>query len=293
MILKRIALWCIVFCPPLFAQKPAPLLIGVDTLSQHLQDRDMVLLHVGAKTEFAAKHIAGARLVAFDDISLPMDHSNPTLLMLELPPPEVLRTKLANLGVSDNSHIVVYFDTDQSFSMATRVLFTLQYVGLGDHTSFLDGGMAEWIKAGNPVSAAIPTIIPGKLSARPTANIVADADLVRTIAQHPNYKLVDARAPVYYTGTDATYKKSGHIPGAVNIPFTDVADDSGKVDLKRITQDFQAAGIKPGDTVVAYCHIGQQATAVILGARLLGNPVMLYDGAFQDWAINNRGAVEK
>jgi thiosulfate/3-mercaptopyruvate sulfurtransferase len=64
-------------------------------------------------------------------------------------------------------------------------------------------------------------------------------------------------------------------------------------DRTRLTALFERAGIKPGDTIVAYCHVGQQATAVILGARLLGHPVMLYDGAFQDWAVNDRGPVQK
>ena len=61
----------------------------------------------------------------------------------------------------------------------------------------------------------------------------------------------------------------------------------------RVEALFRQAGVRPGDTVVVYCHIGQQATAVIFGARLLGHTVALYDGAFQDWAVNNRGPVEK
>ena len=50
--------------------------------------------------------------------------------------------------------------------------------------------------------------------------------------------------------------------------------------------------IHAGDTIVAYCHVGQQATAVVFAARLLDLPVVLYDGAFQDWATRNRGGVE-
>jgi len=293
MTLKHCALLCALISSPVLAQRTTPLLVSVDKLSDHLQDRDLVLLHVGPKAEYEAKHIPGAHLVSAADIALPMDHSNPAELMLELPSPEVLRTKLANLGISDDSHVVVYFNTDQSFSSATRVVFTLQYAGLGDHTSFLNGGMAAWIAAGHPVTEAISPVTPGKLTLHPAQKIVADAELVRDFKQHPNYKLVDARSPVYYNGTEATYKKNGHIPGAVNIPFTDLADDKGLMDTEHIAQLFRAAGIKPGDTVVTYCHIGQQATVVVLGARLLGNPVMLYDGAFQDWAINNRGPVEK
>src|SRR3712207_9545320 len=52
----------------------------------------------------------------------------------------------------------------------------------------------------------------------------------------------------------------------------------------RLAKLFRDAGVAPGDTVVTYCHIGQQATAVLLAARLLGHPVRLYDGSFEDWA---------
>jgi thiosulfate/3-mercaptopyruvate sulfurtransferase len=87
--------------------------------------------------------------------------------------------------------------------------------------------------------------------------------------------------------------KAGHIHGAINIPFTDVTDTNFMFDRARLAALFERAGVKTGDTIVAYCHVGQQATAVIFAARLLGHPVRLYDGAFQDWAVNDRGPVEK
>jgi thiosulfate/3-mercaptopyruvate sulfurtransferase len=77
----------------------------------------------------------------------------------------------------------------------------------------------------------------------------------------------------------------GHIAGALNVPFGDVMDEHMK--LKRAAELkalFAQAGVAPGDTVVAYCHIGQQATAVVFAARSIGIPALLYDGSFQDWA---------
>ena len=121
-----------------------------------------------------------------------------------------------------------------------------------------------------------------------------DAAFVASVQQRPNHTLVDARAAVFFTGIQPTMAdKAGHIPGAVNIPFTEITDTQRLIDRARVEALFRKAGVKPGDTVVAYCHVGQQATAVIFAARLLGHRTVLYDGAFQDWAINNRGAVEK
>src|SRR5438874_12878730 len=126
------------FCVPASAQSAVPLLVDADWLSQHVNDGDLVLLHVGAKGGYDSGHIAGARYISEDDVTKPHDHSNISDLMLELPTPEILRAKLASLGVSDGSRIVVYVGNDGSVQSATRIVFTLDYLGLGDRTSLLN-----------------------------------------------------------------------------------------------------------------------------------------------------------
>jgi thiosulfate/3-mercaptopyruvate sulfurtransferase len=275
-----------------FAQSPVPLLVDVDWLSAHADDRGLVVLHVGNKAEYDAQHIPGARFIAEADVTAPHDMARGDL-MLELPPPELLRAKLAALGISDDSHVVVYSGKDGGVPSTTRIIFTLDYLGLGDRTSLLNGGMGAWQRAGKTVTTSAPAVTPGTLSARPTKPVVVNAEFVKSVAQRPNHRLVDARAAVFYKGIEPTFGKSGHIPGAANIPFTQITDNSAMIDRERVAVLFRDAGVKPGDTVVAYCHIGQQATAVIFAARLLGHPVALYDGAFQDWAAASRGPVEK
>lgn len=287
------ALAWIAMALPAFAQQPS-LLVETDWLSQHLNDRNLVVLHVGNRSEYDAGHIPGARFVSQDDVVAAHDQNNQKELMLELPPLETLRTMLAARGISDDSRIVVYFGRNGGLPSATRVIFTLDYVGLGDRTSLLNGGLAAWQRAGQAVTSAAPTVVAGTLSPKPPKNVVVDAEFVKSVGQRPGHTLVDARAPVFYQGIQPTMNNvSGHIPGAVNVPFTEVTDSEMRVDRTRLEGLFRKAGIKPGDTVVAYCHIGQQATAVVFAARLLGHPVVMYDGAFQDWAVNNRGPVEK
>jgi len=271
----------------------APLVVDANWLAQHLKDRDLVLLHSGPQKDYDSGHIPGARHIQMSDVIRPMAHTDESEIMVELPDVAQLRSKLATFGISDDSRIVIYFSSDQVVSATTRIVFTLDYLGLGDHTSLLNGGLPGWVAAGKPVTTEAPTFAPGKLTARPVKNMVVDADLVKTIGQHQGYKLVDARAATFFNGTEPTYKKNGHIPGAVNIPFTNLVDDKLNIDRDHVAEQFRKAGIKPGETVVAYCHIGMQATVVMLGARLLGNPVLLYDGAFEDWAKNDRGPVEK
>ena len=80
----------------------------------------------------------------------------------------------------------------------------------------------------------------------------------------------------------------GHVPGAVNIVFESVFDDTNHLlPEARLREMFTQAGVKPNDTVVAYCHVGQQATALLFAAEALGYNVKLYDGSFQDWKRRN------
>lgn len=279
-----------------FAQKTSALLVSPSALAGELKDHKLVLLEMSGMGPAPAQLIPGTRLVSMDDVATPMDH-NPSALMLELLPANVLRDKLAALGISDDSRIVVYSDSvdPMSFSMTTRLIFTLEYLGLGSNTALLNGGFPAWKKQGLPVTttALAKGVKPGHLTPRPVEPIVADATLVSSIGTMAGYKLVDARAPAYYKGVEPSMGQSGHIPGAVNVPFTDVVDSNGVIDLSKISTIFREAGIKPGDTVVTYCHVGAQATSTLFAARLLGNPVMLYDGSWQDWTMNHRGPVVK
>jgi thiosulfate/3-mercaptopyruvate sulfurtransferase len=267
------ALLIFLFSSALLAQAaPEPLLVDTAYVAKHLNDADTVLVEVGSRQEYDRQHIPGARLLTVEDISTPTK-AQPGQLGLELLPADTLRSRLEAAGISDNSHIIVYSGKDERFPLTTRVIFALQYMGMGDHTSLMNGGLTAWLKDGKPVTT--------------------DASLVRSIADHPDYKLVDARTPNFYNGADASFNEKGHIPGAINIPFSEVTGSDSEIDVGHLKQVFADAGVKPGDTVVTYCHLGAQATATLFAARLLGNPVKLYDGSFQDWVTNHRGELVK
>ncbi|MGH7470932.1 MAG: sulfurtransferase [Longimicrobiales bacterium] len=265
------------------AQSRESLLVTADWLKQHLNDPALIVLHVGEKANYDAGHIAGARQITMQDLAAtePADHMSGEVL--ELPTPEAARARLESLGVSDGSHIVVYYDQGR-VPPATRIVFTLDWLGLGERVSLLDGGLAAWKRAGGSVTKDIPVIKAGKLSARPIKPLTVTKEWVNENRGKPGIALIDARAAVFYDGTESGMSKRGHIPGAQNIPFTTVNDDAFLFKSgEQLKQLFSNAKVKPGDTVVAYCHIGMQGTAVLFAARTLGYKVMLYDGSFHDW----------
>jgi thiosulfate/3-mercaptopyruvate sulfurtransferase len=278
------------------APPSVPLIVDVDWLRAHLSDRDLVLLHVGSQADYNTGHLQGARRISEEDVSRPHDMTKMASgdLMLELPPVDELRTKVASYGISDSSRIIVYFGKTVAVQSATRIVLTLDYLGLGGRTSLLNGGIAAWTGAGLSAVTQVPPAIRGTLAPQPPRAVVVDANYVKSLAGHPNHRLVDARATVFYRGIEATMNgEKGHIPGALSIPFSEITDNKQLIDRERLVALFQAAGVKAGDTLVVYCHVGQQATAVVFAARLLGYPALLYDGSFQDWAVNVHGPVEK
>jgi len=275
-------------------QAAVPPLVDVGWLAQHIADEDLVLLHVGSRDQYVAAHIPGARLVNMSDLAAPHDMGrHEDELALELPDPAVARERLESLGISDDSHIVVYWGADW-VSPATRVVFTLDWLGLGPRTSLLDGGLPAWTAAGHGATDVLPPPASrGRIAARAVRDdLVVDASWVRAHAGRQGFAVVDARDAVFYNGTEGNDRR-GHVPGAVSIPYTTLVGDGLRVrDLAALRASFTAAGIEPGDVVAVYCHIGQQGTAIVFAARLLGHDARLYDGSFQDWSRRAELPVE-
>ncbi|HUF25295.1 MAG TPA: rhodanese-like domain-containing protein [Vicinamibacterales bacterium] len=263
------------------------LLVSTAQLADRLNDPKLVILHVGEKAGYDTAHVPGAR---FADVRTGL-HTREQDLNLQMLPPDVLRERLAALGISDDSHIVIY-QAGGWFTPATRLMLTLHWAGL-DNVALLDGGLEAWTRETRPVTAEVPAQQVGVLSPLKVRPVVADAEFVQAHLGRAGFAIVDARTSAFYDGTQtggnaANPHKTGHIAGALSLPFSTVTTGDGLMKSpEELRALFTAAGVKPDDTVVTYCHIGQQATGVLFAARLLGHRVVLYDGSFEDWSRRN------
>ena len=272
-----------------FAASPRDsIVVSSAWLRAHLNDGNLILLHVGKKEDYAEAHIPGARFVSLQDVSVSDHEFKGNGLMLEMPPAGDLRHRLEALGISDKSRVIVYYG--DWVSPATRIMFTLDYAGLGANSSLLDGGIKAWIRDGGAVTKEVPAAKTGTLSPLQIQPVVVDAEYVRKNLDTPHVAIVDGRDPAYYDGVETGDSmghphRTGHIGGAHSVPFTSIIDE--QLMLKspaELAELFAKAGVKPDDTVIGYCHIGQQATAMLFAARSLGHRVLLYDGSFEDWS---------
>ncbi|HWE52813.1 MAG TPA: sulfurtransferase [Bryobacteraceae bacterium] len=256
------------------------MLVSTAWVAAHASDPGVVLISVGPRAEYDKGHIAGAQFMDLADIS-----AKGVPLSLELPPMSELEETFRAHGVSNDSRIILYSiaATPQS---TTRVYLTLDAMGLGRNAALMDGGMPQWRSENRPVTTAIPAVKRGTATGCGREDIITNAEFVSANLRHRGVDVVDARLTGFYTGEQIPPgQRAGHIPGAASMPFNTLVDSNGKLKTpEQLSEMFNAAGIKSGDRVVSYCHIGQQATVVYFVARYLGYDARLYDGSWQDWS---------
>lgn len=268
------------------------LFVSTQWLADHLKDKNLVILAIGNdEKEFQEAHIPGSVFFNYHDSH---DMKSPSGLSVEMLPMPELAKNFAKYGVSNDSRVVLYWLKDW-WSPTGRVYLTLDAMGLGAQTSLLNGAMPAWKAENRPLATGSAEPKPGKLEPCAQNDIIADLDYVKSHLHSPGVRIVDARDPKVYTGeNERAGISAGHIEGAANVYYNNLLDDSGKLkpvaDLQKL---FTEAGIKPGDRVVTYCFIGQQASALYTVARYLGYDARLYDGSMDEWTKHPELPIEK
>jgi thiosulfate/3-mercaptopyruvate sulfurtransferase len=271
------------------AESPQRVLVAPAWLAEHLRDSSLVVLHIaGLREDYAREHIPGARFLwpSWMAVSTP-ERS------FEMMPLDTLRAVLERLGVSNHSQIVLCHSLGD-MAAAARVYVTLDYLGMGDRTAILDGGLEAWKAAGEPVTKETPKYEAGAFVPKTRKDAIVDLEYVKSKYRDEGVRMVDGRsAQAFNAGSGVGAFRGGHIPGAVNIPFSAVADSLNRYQpLDSLKTAFEKAGITPATQIVTYCSVGRTACPVYVAARMLGYDVRLYDGSFEEWSRQEDLPVE-
>lgn len=232
------------------------------------------------REEYLQVHIPGA---VFFDIDAIADRSSDLPHML--PSPEEFARTAGTLGLPREADVVVY-DT-HGIRSAARVWWTLRVMGYSK-VYVLDGGLKKWLAERRPVEAGeiYPRAI--ELEAAFDADLVRNADEVSALLTSGDARIVDARAASRFTGETPEPRpglRSGHMPGAANVPWEGVVADDGTLkserDLKAV---FKSAGVNLSKPIVTSCGSGVTASVLALALARIGlDRVAVYDGSWTEW----------
>lgn len=276
----KIKLLFLFFLVANIASAQVPILVTPQWLNEHKADPNLVLVQVSfLKAPYDKEHIAGARFLWPTWLAPNSPQSS-----YNAPDPKEAEKVLQQLGISNQSHVVIY-NVLNEVPPAARMFLTLEQLGLYGQVSYLNGGIDAWKKEGYPVTKDVPVVTPGKFKAKISKLLLVDKEYVLKTLQSPTNVVVDARMKNVYDGDPVGYPRNGHITGAKNIPFTDLTDAANMFKSNEHLQEyFTPVAPDKKSEVITYCFIGQTASVVYMAGRILGYDMKLYDGSMQEWA---------
>jgi thiosulfate/3-mercaptopyruvate sulfurtransferase len=230
-------------------------------------------------------HIPGA---AFVDLSRQLSDPPSERGRHPLPGGERFGAEMRRLGVSARRPVVVYDAGDST--AAARAWWLLRYFG-HRRVAVLDGGLAAWTAAAQPLATGPSPRERGDFVARPGGMPTVDAAEAAQVAA--TGVLLDARAADRFRGVvEPVDPVAGHIPGARNRPTTENVDRSGRfLDPTGLRVAFERVGVREGLPVAAYCGSGVTAAHELLALTLAGFPAALYPGSWSEWIADRSRPV--
>jgi thiosulfate/3-mercaptopyruvate sulfurtransferase len=275
-------------------------LIDTATLAAHLADPVFAIVDCrfaldddawGAR-EYGARHIPGAVFADLEpDLAGPLTGQNGRH---PLPDPQALSETLGRLGIGDDVQVVAY---DQNSGMyASRLWWMLRWMG-HEAVAVLDGGFAKWTAERRATNGGVEHRAARTFHGAPRADMIVDAARVGALVGRRDWRLIDARAPERFRGeVEPIDKVAGHIPGAVNHPFTSNLTGAGTLasisELReRLTRSL---GGLPPDRTICYCGSGVTACHDLLALEHAGmHGATLYPGSWSEWSSDPARPVER
>jgi thiosulfate/3-mercaptopyruvate sulfurtransferase len=275
---------------------PLPL-VDVDWLRAHHADDDVLAVEVGADAAaYFQGHVPGAVALAWlDDL-----HERERRGVLSQRSLECL---LGRKGITTDTHLVLYGEQDNVF--AAYAFWLLRYYR-HVKVSLLDGGRRAWVDAGGLLVQDVPERPAACYrSPGPDPHLRATRELLleRYVPAQLGSAVVDCRRPQEFTGHGVSgldlpvlrHRLSGHVPGARNLPHSELFDaTTGRFETAEVLRD-RVAGLAATDDIVVYCNVGERSSLNwFVLHELLGYPhVRVYDGGWAEYGSLTEAPVAR
>lgn len=265
-------------------------LIKSDELIQLQRNNDLILIdarfHYSAYVE---EHLEGAFHVDLNKDLSQIDENPANGGRHPLPSPQAFGELIGQLGITPESHVVVYDDKQASMS-AARFWWMLKALG-HDKIQVLDGGWQEAKKQGFPLEKTLPTAQPA--AAYPASYWqlpISSINEVKTASNNQRKLIIDVRESERFRGiVEPIDKIAGHIPGAENLPFSENLDENGLfLPQEKLKEKYlKIFNGRSSENIIVHCGSGVTACHTLLAITVAGLDIPnLYVGSWSEWSRN-------
>ncbi|WDC12492.1 3-mercaptopyruvate sulfurtransferase [Escherichia albertii] len=272
--------------------------VGADWLAEHIDDPEIQIIDArmappgqedrNVAQEYLHGHIPGA---VFFDIEALSDQTSPLPHML--PRPETFAVAMRELGVNQDKHLIVY-DEGNLFS-APRAWWMLRTFGV-ERVSILGGGLAGWQRDDLLLEKGPVELQEGEFNATFTPEAVVKVTDVLLASHEKTAQIIDARPAARFNAEIDEPRaglRRGHIPGALNVPWTELVREGELKTTDELDAIFFSRGVSYDKPIIVSCGSGVTAAVVLLALATLDVPnVKLYDGAWSEWGARTDLPVE-
>ena len=256
-----------------------PLLVEPGQLEPLMANEQLIIVSVDSEQRYSERHVPTAVHLNYSKLIKKGKFAQGLL-----PELEDISEALSSIGLTPEKHVIAY--DDEGSGRAARLLLTLDAIG-HSRFSLLNGGMTAWAAEGFPLHVEAEFREQSNYQAKSISNIIVDKDYILEKLSDENVILIDARSHDEFTGLQPLAKRSGHIPGAINIDWKlnkDPARHNRMKSDEKILEMLHDRRITKDKEIIAYCQTCHRSSHTYIMLKQVAYPnIKCYPGSWSEW----------